>query len=152
MSRTPSRFRIDDKKFTEAIESVMAINGYKSWQEVSRFTGYSEGALGQMKRSGTVSSRMAKILELTYGIKREDYELVDEGIFAQQESEEQPEERADTLSNIEEKLERSYQGGDLIVYEGIKNALNDPQIRNTLRGIIASGIVAALEAQKGARE
>ena len=69
------------------------------------------------------------------------------GIFAQ--DPEEDEEQTETVQEAEVHEDPA----DLAdqIARSIKIALDDVQNRNTLRGIIASGIVAALEAQKGAK-
>lgn len=69
------------------------------------------------------------------------------GIFAQ--DPEEDEEQTETAQEAEEHEDPTDLSDQIA--RGIKIALDDVQIRNTLRGIIASGIVAALEAQKGAK-
>lgn len=129
--KTVSTFAIDPIKFRAAIDNIVKERHFKNWAEICRDLSLCDSHLADCRRRGKISNKTAKLLEKAYGLKTEDYTPVIEGIFEEQE------EAADLADQIA---------------RGIKIALDDVQNRNTLRGIIASGIVAALEAQKGARE
>lgn len=129
MSRSKN-ISIDRIKFEAAINEIMKTRHFTSWSDICADMVVNKDLLRSAARKEQISAKTAKMLEKFYGVKLEDYTPAIEGIFEEQE------EAADLADQIA---------------RGIKIALDDVQNRNTLRGIIASGIVAALEAQKGAK-
>lgn len=120
--------KIDRIRFEKAINEVMKTRHFSSWAEICEDLMVNNDLLRCAARDEVISAKTAKMLDKFYGLKLEDYTPVIEGIFEEQE-------------DLHEQSDQ--------IARGIKKALDDVQIRNTLRGIIASGIVAALEAQKG---
>ena len=129
MSRSKT-ISIDRGRFEKAINEVMKARHFTSWSEICDDMVVNKDLLRCAARDEKISAKTAKMLEKFYGVKLEDYTPVIEGIFEEQEE----------VADLADQIAR-----------GIKIALDDVQNRNTLRGIIASGIVAALEAQKGAK-
>ena len=129
MSRSKN-ISIDRIKFEAAINEIMKTSHFTSWSDICADMVVNKDILRRAARKEQISAKTAKMLEKFYGVKLEDYTPAIEGIFEEQEE----------VTDLADQIAR-----------GIKIALDDVQNRNTLRGIIASGIVAALEAQKGAK-
>lgn len=129
MSRSKN-ITIDRIKFEAAINEIMKTRHFTSWSDICADMVVNKDLLRSAARKEQISAKTAKMLEKFYGVKLEDYTPAIEGIFEEQEE----------VADLADQIAR-----------GIKIALDDIQNRNTLRGIIASGIVAALEAQKGAK-
>lgn len=129
MSRSKT-ISIDRGRFEKAINEVMKTRHFASWSDICDDMVVNKDLLRCAARDEKISAKTAKMLEKFYGVKLEDYTPIIEGIFEEQEE----------ATDLSDQIAR-----------GIKAALDDVQVRNTLRGIIASGIVAALEAQKGAK-
>lgn len=129
MSRSKT-ISIDRIKFEAAINEIMKTRHFTSWSDICADMVVNKDLLRSAARKEQISAKTAKMLEKFYGVKLEDYTPAIEGIFEEQEE----------VADLADQIAR-----------GIKIALDDVQNRNTLRGIIASGIVAALEAQKGAK-
>lgn len=129
MSRSKN-ISIDRIKFEAAINEIMKTRHFTSWSDICADMVVNKDLLRSAARKEQISAKTAKMLEKFYGVKLEDYTPAIEGIFEEQEE----------VADLADQIAR-----------GIKIALDDVQNRNTLRGIIASGIVAALEAQKGAK-
>ena len=129
MSRSKN-IRIDRIRFEAAINEIMKTRHFTSWSDICADMVVNKDLLRSAARKEQISAKTAKMLEKFYGVKLEDYTQAIEGIFEEQEE----------VADLADQIAR-----------GIKIALDDVQNRNTLRGIIASGIVAALEAQKGAK-
>lgn len=129
MSRSKN-ISIDRIKFEAAINEIMKTRHFSSWSDICADMVVNKDLLRSAARKEQISAKTAKMLEKFYGVKLEDYTPAIEGIFEEQEE----------VADLADQIAR-----------GIKIALDDVQNRNILRGIIASGIVAALEAQKGAK-
>lgn len=129
MSRSKN-ISIDRIRFEAAINEIMKTRHFTSWSDICADMVVNKDLLRSAARKEQISAKTAKMLEKFYGVKLEDYTPAIEGIFEEQEE----------VADLADQIAR-----------GIKIALDDVQNRNTLRGIIASGIVAALEAQKGAK-
>ena len=130
MSRSKN-ISIDRIKFEAAINEIMKTRHFSSWSDICADMVVNKDLLRSAARKEQISAKTAKMLEKFYGLTIDQYTPAIEGIFEEQEE----------VADLSDQIARS-----------IKIALDDVQNRNTLRGIIASGIVAALEAQKGARE
>ena len=129
MSRSKN-ISIDRIKFEAAINEIMKTRHFSSWSDICADMVVNKDLLRSAARKEQISAKTAKMLEKFYGLTIDQYTPAIEGIFEEQEE----------VADLSDQIAR-----------GIKIALDDVQNRNTLRGIIASGIVAALEAQKGAK-
>ena len=129
MSRSKN-ISIDRIKFEAAINEIMKTRHFTSWSDICADMVVNKDLLRSAARKEQISAKTAKMLEKFYGLTIDQYTPAIEGIFEEQEE----------VADLSDQIAR-----------GIKIALDDVQNRNTLRGIIASGIVAALEAQKGAK-
>ena len=129
MSRSKN-INIDRIKFEAAINEIMKTRHFSSWSDICADMVVNKDLLRSAARKEQISAKTAKMLEKFYGLTIDQYTPAIEGIFEEQEE----------VADLSDQIAR-----------GIKIALDDVQNRNTLRGIIASGIVAALEAQKGTK-
>lgn len=129
MSRSKN-ISIDRIKFEAAINEIMKTRHFSSWSDICADMVVNKDLLRSAARKEQISAKTAKMLEKFYGLTIDQYTPAIEGIFEEQEE----------VADLSDQIAR-----------GIKIALDDVVNRNTLRGIIASGIVAALEAQKGAK-
>lgn len=129
MSRSKN-ISIDRIKFEAAINEIMKTRHFSSWSDICADMVVNKDLLRSAARKEQISAKTAKMLEKFYGLTIDQYTPAIEGIFEEQEE----------VADLSDQIAR-----------GIKIALDDVQNRNTLRGIIASGIVAALEAQKGTK-
>ena len=129
MSRSKN-ISIDRIKFEAAINEIMKTRHFTSWSDICADMVVNKDLLRSAARKEHISAKTAKMLEKFYGLTIDQYTPAIEGIFEEQEE----------VADLADQIAR-----------GIKIALDDVQNRNTLRGIIASGIIAALEAQKGAK-
>lgn len=152
---TTKRPILDKATYWRTLEELAKAKGLNSVTALSEYLADTVGKpfhysfLGNSKRDDTGNRGltpwevhlMRKVIDLPYDPTEAT------GIFAQ--DPEEDEEQTETVQEAEEHEDPA----DLAdqIARGIKIALDDVQNRNTLRGIIASGIVAALEAQKGAK-
>ena len=131
MSRSKN-ITIDRIKFEAAINEIMKTRHFTSWSDICADMVVNKDLLRSAARKEQISAKTAKMLEKFYGVKLEDYTPAIEGIF---------EEQAEDQEDITDKIAH-----------GIMKALGDASVRATLRGLMASAIIAANEAQKGAKE
>lgn len=131
MSRSKN-ISIDRIKFEAAINEIMKTRHFTSWSDICADMVVNKDLLRSAARKEQISAKTAKMLEKFYGLTIDQYTPAIEGIF-----EEQPEDQGDITDKIA---------------LGIMKALGETSVRATLRGLMASAIIAANEAQKGTKE